>query len=193
MCLPREIFVGEDDRLCVRMPREVDDQLTSQRPLLIRHASGGTTAEWKANVPGGFSIAEIEIGALPCSLTRLSVEVDIQDLAGGVGLALYTNPGLTEGLLLFFDASSGVISLGGPTGGQEDDRLPVPSVTNRIKGRSHGKLQIDLYLRGDMLEIFVDKQVALSYRQYFNRPFTAKPYVEDGVVIFRATLGTRGN
>ncbi|KIW16956.1 hypothetical protein PV08_04147 [Exophiala spinifera] len=193
MCLPREIFVGEDDRLCVRMPSEVDDQFMSERPLLIRQASGSTTAEWEANVAGGFSVAQIETGALPCALTRLSVEADIQDLAGGVGLALYSNPGLTEGLLLFFDASTGAVSLGGPTGGQEDDRLPVPAVTNRIRGRSHGKLQIDLYLRGDVLEIFVDRQVALSYRQYFDRPFTAKPYVEDGVVTFTAKLATRGD
>jgi hypothetical protein len=50
-----------------------------------------------------------------------------------------------------------------------------------------------VYLRGDVLEIFVDRQVALSYRQYFNRPFTAKPYVEDGVVTFRATLAKREN
>ncbi|KAK5064509.1 hypothetical protein LTR84_000342 [Exophiala bonariae] len=191
MCLPREIFVGEDDRLCVRIPREIEGQLMSQRALLIRQASGDTTTEWEASVPGAFSIAEIEIGALQRSLTRLTVEADLQDLAGGVGLALYTNTRLTEGLLLFFDASTGVISLGGPTGGQEDDRLPVPFVTNQIKGRSSGKLRFDLYLRGNVLEIFVDRQVALTYRQYFDRPFTAKPYVEDGVVTFRAMLATR--
>ncbi|KAK9313431.1 glycosyl hydrolase [Lipomyces starkeyi] len=193
MCLPREIFVGDEDRLCVRPPREVDAQLTSQRPLPIRQASGATTEEWEASAAGTFSIAEIEIGALQRSLARLTVEADLQDLAGGVGLALYSNTGLTEGLLLFFDASTGTISLGGPTEGEESDRLPVPWVTNQIAGRSRGKLRFDLYLRGDVLEIFVDRQVALTHRQYFERPFTAEVYVEDGVVTFRATLATRVN
>jgi hypothetical protein len=55
------------------------------------------------------------------------------------------------------------------------------------------KLRLDLYVRGNLLEIFVDRQVALTHRQYFNRPFTAQVYVEDGVVTFRATLATRGN
>ncbi|KAJ9646845.1 hypothetical protein H2204_000537 [Knufia peltigerae] len=198
MCLPREIFVGDDDRLCVRMPLEVDAQLTSRRELLIRHQAsspGGATtaaAEWKASAPGSFAVAEIESGPLQPSLTRLTVEADLHELAGGVGLALYANAGLTEGLLLFFDASTGVISLGGPARGQEDDRLPTPFVTNRITGRRRGKLRFDLYLRGNVLEIFVDRRVALTYRQYFDRPFTAQPYVEDGVVTFRAMLATRG-
>lgn len=193
MCLPREIFVGEDDRLSVRMPREIDSQLKTQRKLLMRHTSGDATEEWDVSAPGAFSVANVEVGALQRSLTRFTVEADLRDVTGGVGLALWSNTDLTEGLLLFFEASTGIISLGGPTGGQESDRLPVAAVTNRIKSRRRGKLRFDVYLRGNVLEIFVDRQVALTYRQYFERPFTAQVYVEDGGVAFRAELATRGD
>lgn len=88
MCLPREIFVGENDRLCVRMPREVDGLLTSQRALPIRPASGDTMEEWEASVPSALSVAEIETSALQRSLTRFTVESNLQDVTGGVGLAL---------------------------------------------------------------------------------------------------------
>ena len=51
----------------------------------------------------------------------------------------------------------------------------APSVTGWIDPRSNGNFRVDLYLRGNVLEVFVDIV-----------------YAEDGIAEFHASLWTHG-
>ncbi len=68
----------------------------------------------------------------------------------------------------------------------------APSVTGWIDPRSNGNFRVDLYLRGNVLEVFVDRRVALTHRTYSTAPISPIVYAEDGIAEFHASLWTHG-
>jgi beta-fructofuranosidase len=191
MCLPREIYAGDNDRLCVRLPEEIEAQFAAPRPLPLHQIAGDWQGD-QASALGSFATAEIPFQVTSSELVRLTLEASFNDLRGGLGLSLFSGDGLNEGLDLFFNATTGTITLGDQVAGTEPDRRPPPYVTAWLPPRSSGELRIDLYVRGDTLEIFFDRQVALTHRIYSKVPIAPVCYIEDGVATLRASVATLG-
>lgn len=189
MCLPREVYVGDGDRLLVRIPNEIDAWLSHESPLDLRGLEGSWQNS-RSSALGRFASAAIELASTSSELCRLTVTASVVDLRGGIGLALQSDHALTEGLVLFVDAGTGRVTLADLVAGKEADRAPEPLVINWIAPRSSGELRIDVYLRGDMIEIFVNRQVALTHRSYRTAPLDPIVFVEDGVVDVHASLAT---
>lgn len=189
MCLPREIYAGEGDRLFVRLPQEIEDWLDDERPLpLVQNA--GNWAGNRATALGGYAAAAISLPPLSLALCRLTLDIAVEDLRGGVGVTLYSGPDQTDGLALFIDVGTGRVTLGDVVAAKEADRAPEPHVTNWIAPRTSGNYRIDLYFRGDTIEIFIDRQVALTHRTYRTAPLNPTVFVEDGVATVAASLAT---
>lgn len=197
MCLPREIYVGDDDRLCVRPPSEVDTWLSKVEELELLPTFGkwnGGAGGHEARAVGSCAAADIVLGGPPAGpLQRLTVEAILQDARGAVGLTLYSDADMSSGLAISFDTSNGRVTLGNTVAGREVDRLPEPLVTNWLPPRSDGKIRFDIYLRGNIIEAFVDRKVALTHRCYFDAPLTAGVFIEDGIVRVRAILATHND
>ena len=189
MCLPREIFVDKADRLCVRPPREIDDWLTHERTVSIQPTFGNLMSA-RANARGSSASGRIALGDERSALMRLTVVADFEDLRGGLGLYLFTDTELASGLRLFWDAATGRVSLSDVIAGEESDRMPEPLVANQLPARSDGTLMIDVYLRGNILEVFVDRQVALTHRCYTVDQRWAHVLVEDGIANFEVSFAT---
>lgn len=189
MCLPREIFVGEDDRLLVRLPREIEHWFGLAHGLPLAPLDG-TWVEGRAVAPGGFASASIAMTALGPSLHRLTVDMEVDDLRGGIGVTLYSGEGQTDGLMLFLDAGTGRVTLADIVSTNEADRAPEPHVTNWLAPRSSGTFRIDICLRGNTLEVFVDRQIALTHRTYRTVPLNPVVFIEDGSATVRASLAT---
>ena len=189
MCLPREIYAGPGDRLCVRVPQEIEDWLDRAEPLAVAPRQG----DWAAggvSAPGAFGSADIALPEITPELCRLTLDVAVADLRGGVGLSLLAGPAQIDGLALFIEAGSGKVTLGDIVSKEEADRAPEPHVVNWVAPRSDGAFRIDIYLRGNILEIFIDRQVALTHRTYRTAKLNPIVYVEDGTATFAAELAT---
>ncbi len=189
MCLPREIYVGDGDRLCVRLAAEIEAQFSAAQPLAL-HPLAGTWEGARADAAGTFAAAAIPFERASDQLARLTIDASFNDLRGGLGLSLFSGTRLNAGLDLFFNASTGTITLGDQVAGNEPDRRPAPHATGWLPPRSAGALRIDVYLRGDTREIFLDGQVALTHRTYTTAPIAPVLYVEDGSAYMRASLAT---
>lgn len=174
MCLPREIYVGEGDRLCVRPPQEIENWLRNEVELSSSPLEGGWDGP-RTNALGGYASAAIGTRRLSQELCRITLNIFVKDLRGGVGTTLFANAARTDGLDLFLDAGTGQVTLSEVAAGKESDRAPEPSVTGWIDPRSNGNFRVDLYLRGNVLEVFVDIV-----------------YAEDGIAEFHASLWTHG-
>jgi beta-fructofuranosidase len=190
MCLPREIYV-QDDRLLVRIPEEIDAWLDSELPLALKPIEG-QWSDGRVAAAGTFASAAVPMSTASSELCRLTVTADVTDLQGGIGLALFSDALLSSGLAVFIDAGTGRVSLGDIVAGREPDRAPEPLATNWIAPRSSGTVTLDIYLRGDILEVFVDRQVALTHRSYSTLPLNPIVYVEDGAAAVRASLAVHG-
>ncbi len=188
MCLPREIYVGSADRLCVRPPEEIDGWLNRSAEIPVLDAGGKEHASLAAM--GSFAFAELAMPVVGPELHRLTVTAELRDLRGGVGLVLFGDETMTGGLRLFVDAASGMVSLGDIVSGNEPDRMPPPLVTNWVPPRATGQLRFDIYRRGDVLEIFVDRQAALTHRNYDTGPMRSFFFVEDGAAAVTASLAS---
>lgn len=183
MCLPREIYAGEADRLFVRVPQEIEDWFDDERPLKLSRAE-------KLGVLGGAASTIVELPSISPELCRLALDIAVEDLRGGVGVTLYSTDAQTDGLALFIDAGTGRVTLADIVAAKEADRAPEPYVTNWIASRTSGHCRIDIYLRGDTLEFFIDRQVALTHRTYRTSPLNPVVFVEDGTATVSATLAT---
>ncbi len=188
MCLPREIY-PQGNRLYVRVPDEIEGWLNQERELGILPVEGCWDAG-RAIALSGFASASLEMPDPTPELRRLTVIASLENLRGGVGLALHSDQSLTHGVAIFVDSESGRVSLTDIVAGREADRSPEPLVTNWIAPRSTGDIRIDVYLRGDVLEVFVDRQVALTHRSYSSEPLNPIVYVEDGTANVRASLSS---
>jgi len=184
MCLPREIYAGEGDRLNVRLPREIEDWFDDEHHLPLSYAgklvARGSAASCAVQAPATISP----------ELCRLTLDIAVGDLRGGVGVMLYSTAAQTDGLALFIDAATGRVTLGDVVSAREADRAPEPYVTNWIASRRSGTYRIDIYLRGDIIEIFIDRQVALTHRIYRKVPLNPIVIVEDGTATVTARLAT---
>ncbi len=191
MCLPREIYAGEDGRLCVRPPEEIETQFAPPQPLLLRPLAG----DWeggRGGAAGKYAATAIPVELDSPELAKLTVKAAFDDLRGGIGLSLFSGDGLNEGLDLFFSAAAGDITLGDQVAGREPDRRPTPHVTAWLPPRTSGSLRIDIYLRGDILEVFLDRQVALTHRTYSKAAIAPVLYVEDGIATIEASFAKLG-
>lgn len=183
MCLPREIYAGEADRLFVRVPQEIEDWFDDERPLQLSRPE-------KLGALGGAASTIVELPSISSELCRLALDVAVEDLRGGVGVTLYSTEAQTDGLTLFIDAGTGRVTLGDVMSAKEADRAPEPYVTNWIASRTEGSYRIEIYLRGNTLELFIDHQVALTHRTYRTSPLNPVLFVEDGTAIVTANLAT---
>jgi beta-fructofuranosidase len=183
MCLPREIYAGEADRLFVRVPQEIEDWFDDERPLQLSRPE-------KLGALGGAASTIVELPSISSELCRLALDVAVEDLRGGVGVTLYSTEAQTDGLTLFIDAGTGRVTLGDVMSAKEADRAPEPYVTNWIASRTEGSYRIEIYLRGNTLELFIDHQVALTHRTYRTSPLNPVVFVEDGTAIVTANLAT---
>jgi beta-fructofuranosidase len=189
MCLPREIYAGEGDRLCVRLPQEIESWFDTEVPLPLAPLAGQWSADG-ADMPGGYASATIAMPAIGPELCRLSLDVAVETLRGGIGVTLYSDAAQVDGLALFIDAGTGRVTLGDIVAAKEADRAPEPHVTNWVAPRSDGAYRLDFCLRGDTIEIFIDRQVALTHRTYRKAPLNPIVFVEDGKAVVAASLAT---
>lgn len=192
MCLPRELYVNGEDRLCVRLPSEIMATLGPRHALPLRGVTGEwhekSAASYAVAAPGAMAFAEIMAGSFASSLHVLTVTMAFDDLHGSVGVALYSNPDLTKGLGLICEPSRGRVVLREWSAGGENDREGAAIVENWIRRRSNGELEIQVFVRGSVLEIFVDQEIALTHRFYADSPLRAYALIEDGSATVTATL-----
>lgn len=192
MCLPREIYAGTDDRLCVRVPQEIEDWLDVSEPLSLTPWQGAWS-ESGASVFGTYASAAVALPQITPQLCRLTLDVAVENLRGGVGVSMYSGPAQTDGLALFIEGGSGKVTLSDIVSEKEADRAPEPHVVNWVVPRSDGSFRIDIYLRGNIIEIFIDRRTALTHRIYRTAIPNPIVYVEDGAAQVAASLWTHSS